>query len=75
MNNEQGLAKLELSYSARKALSVHIGEAAGSEIADLLVRMANQIEELKRTKVSITPVIPQPRADRSPLAALDNEVF
>jgi hypothetical protein len=67
--------KLDLSYSARKALSVHIGEAAGQEIADLLTKMANQIEELKRTKVSITPVIPQPKAERSPLAALDNEEF
>ncbi len=37
--------------------------------------MAGQIEELKRTKVSVTPVIPQPKAERSPLAALDNEVF
>lgn len=67
--------KLELSYSARKALSVHIGEAAGQEIADLITKMANQIEELKRTKVSITPVIPQPKVERSPLAALDNEEF
>ncbi len=75
MSTDPNLSKLELSYSTRKALSVHIGEAAGQEIADLLVRMANQIEELKRTKVNVTPVIPQPKAERSPLAALDNEVF
>ena len=72
---EQNLAKLGLSYSARKALSVHIGEAAGNEIAELLAKMANQIEELQRTKVSITPVVPLGKPERSPLAALDNEVF
>ncbi len=75
MSSESELSKLDLSYSTRKALSVHLGEAAGQEIANLLVRMAGQIEELKRTKVSVTPVIPQPKAERSPLAALDNEVF
>ncbi len=43
-----------LSYNARKALIVHVGESAGNEIADLLKKMANEIEELRRTKVSIT---------------------
>ena len=75
MSHEPNLPKLELSYSTRKALTVHVGETAGSEIADLLMRMANQIEELKRTKVSVTPVIPQSKSASSPLAALDNEVF
>ena len=36
---------LSLSYSARKALTVHLGESAGNEIASLLQRMAAQIEE------------------------------
>jgi hypothetical protein len=49
---------LSLSYSARKALTVHLGESAGNEIASLLQRMATQIEELKRSKVSVTQVIP-----------------
>ncbi len=75
MASDQSLSKLGLSYSARKALTVHIGESAGQEIADLLMRMASQIEELQRSKVSITPVIPQSRQERSPLAAIDNEVF
>jgi hypothetical protein len=47
-----------LSPSARKALSVQIGEHAGGEIADLIQRMAAEIEELKRTKVSITRIVP-----------------
>jgi len=47
-----------LSYSARKALTVHIGEKAGAEIADLIQQMAAEIEELRRTKVSITRIVP-----------------
>ncbi|RMF41676.1 MAG: hypothetical protein D6753_09185 [Planctomycetota bacterium] len=54
---------LGLSYNARKALSVHIGEAAGTEIANLIQRMAAQIEELKRSKVNVTPVVPGVRKD------------
>ncbi len=47
-----------LTYSTRKALSVHIGEQAGTEIAELIQRMASEIEELRRTKVSITRIVP-----------------
>jgi len=51
-----------LSYNARKALTVHIGEKAGAEIADLLQQMASEIEELRRTKVSVTRIVPgEPR--------------
>jgi hypothetical protein len=67
---------LTLSYNAKKALSVHIGEAAGTEIANLLQRMAAQIEELKRNKVSVTPVIPvQAAKESSPIHSIDNETF
>jgi hypothetical protein len=47
-----------LTYSARKALMVHVGEKAGAEIADLIQQMAAEIEELRRTKVSITRIVP-----------------
>lgn len=51
-----------LSYNARKALMVHIGEKPGAEIADLIQEMALEIEELRRTKVSITRIVPgEPR--------------
>ncbi len=51
-----------LSYNARKALMVHIGEKQGAEIADLIQKMALEIEELRRTKVSITRIVPgEPR--------------
>ncbi|MEM1226097.1 MAG: hypothetical protein AAGJ40_10380 [Planctomycetota bacterium] len=48
-----------LSYNSRKALMVNIGEAAGSEIADLIARLSDEVEELRRTKVSITRIVPQ----------------
>ena len=41
------------SYRARKALMVHIGEEAGSEIADLISSLVSEVEELRRTKVDI----------------------
>lgn len=66
---------LGLSYSARKALTVHLGEAAGNEIATLIQRMAAQIEELKKSKVSVTQVIPNQAKIDPVLQALENESF
>ena len=34
-----------LSYRARKALTVHIGEEAGAEISDLITALCAEIEE------------------------------
>ena len=51
--NNQGL-----SYNSRKALMVNIGESAGSEVADLLGQLMEEVEELRRTKVSITRIVP-----------------
>ena len=47
-----------LSYNSRKALMNNIGEAAGTEIANLIAQMAAEIEELRRTKVSVTQIVP-----------------
>ncbi len=66
---------LGLSYQARKALNVHIGEAAGTEIANLLQRMAAQIEELKRSKVNVTPVVPTAKSLPDALSAIEQETF
>jgi hypothetical protein len=49
-----------LSYNARKALMVQVGEQAGTEIANLIGRMASEIEELRRTKVNVTRIVPNP---------------
>jgi hypothetical protein len=47
-----------LSYNSRKALMVNIGEPAGIEIANLIAQMAAEIEELRRTKVNVTRIVP-----------------
>jgi hypothetical protein len=47
-----------LSYNSRKALIVNIGEAAGTEIANLISQMSAEIEELRRTKVNVTRIVP-----------------
>ncbi|MEM9643761.1 MAG: hypothetical protein AAF989_02110 [Planctomycetota bacterium] len=52
------MKELGLSYSARKALMVHVGESAGTEIANLISKMAAEIEDLRRTKVSVTKIVP-----------------
>lgn len=50
--------ELELSSNTCKTLAVQLGSDAGTEIATILRRMANQIDELKRNKVEVTNVIP-----------------
>ena len=49
---------LDLSSNTQKALAVQLGKDAGTEIALLLRRMAAQIDELKKTKVTVTSVVP-----------------
>ncbi len=66
---------LGLSYQARKALNVHIGESAGTEIANLLQRLVAQIEELKRSKVNVTPVVPMTKLPDDILTATEQETF
>ncbi len=64
-----------LSYQARKALNVQIGEAAGTEIANLLQRLVAQIEELKRCKVNVTPVVPVTKLPDDMMSAAEQETF
>lgn len=52
-----------LSFNSRKALSVHLGEAAGEEIADLIRRLTQQVEKLERSKVDVTHLVPDDRTD------------
>lgn len=70
MNNNLGL-----SYSARKALCVQLGDAAGTEVANLVQRMAAQIEELKRVKVNVTPVVPGVAATHDVESVFESEAF
>lgn len=47
-----------LTFNSRKALMNNIGEAAGTEIANLIAEMAAEIDELRRTKVNVTRIVP-----------------
>ena len=47
-----------LSFNARKALMVNIGEHAGTEIAELIGEMAQEIETLRRNKVDVIRIAP-----------------
>jgi hypothetical protein len=67
---------LGLSYNARKALCVQLGDTAGTEVANLVQRLAAQIEELKRVKVNVTPVVPGVAAENGNNSRLlDMEAF
>ena len=47
-----------LTYNSRKALQVNLGESAGTELANLISQMATEIEELRRSKVNVTNIVP-----------------
>lgn len=49
---------MKLSQTSRKALCVQVGENAGTEIATLLQMLADKVDQLERTKVSVTPIVP-----------------
>ena len=52
------MSEFDLSFNTRKSLAVHLGEAAGQEVVELLQRMAARIQELERSKVNVTPIAP-----------------
>ena len=52
------MKELELSFRSRKALTVHVGEAAATEIIDFLDRLAERVEQLERGKVDVIQIVP-----------------
>ena len=51
------MKKLELSYRSRKALSVHVGEAAATEIVEFLGELTARVEQLERGKVDVMQIV------------------
>ncbi len=47
-----------IAVNTRKCLCNHIGDMAGNELADLILHLASRVEELERSKVDVTPIIP-----------------
>jgi len=60
---------IQLSPQIRKALCVHLGEDAGTEVANLLQRLASRIEELDQGKVDVIPIVPTSHRVVSPREA------
>ena len=52
------MARQELSFGSRKALRVHLGDSAGSEVGELLQQLLDRVEQLERSKVDVTPIVP-----------------
>ncbi|MBU6385400.1 MAG: hypothetical protein ACKN85_17395 [Pirellula sp.] len=47
-----------LSHDTRKALRLHLGDSASSELLSVIDRLSWEIKQLQRTKVSVTPIVP-----------------
>jgi hypothetical protein len=48
-----------LSFNTRKSLCNHLGELAGAELAEYLQHIKARLEFIERTKVDVTPIVPQ----------------
>jgi len=60
------MKELELSFRSRKALTVHVGEAAATEIIDFLDRLAERVEQLERGKVDVIQIVPMTSRKKAP---------
>jgi len=58
-----------LTFNTRKALSIQLGEQAGTEIAQLLATLSLQIEELQRENADLRLQIDPPQLPRIARAA------
>lgn len=47
-----------LSNDTRKALRVHVGDEAGNALADVILQIIAQIDELEPSKVTVTEIVP-----------------
>jgi hypothetical protein len=47
-----------ISFNTRKSLCNHLGDGAGNELADFLVKLKGRLEQVERTKVDRMPVVP-----------------
>jgi len=52
------MKNLELSFRSRKALSVHVGEAAAADIINFLEQLTERVEQLERGKVDVIEIVP-----------------
>jgi hypothetical protein len=60
-----------LSHDTRKALRLHLGESASSELLEVIDRLCLEIRQLHRTKVSVTPIVPLRESMEETLIVMD----
>ncbi len=47
-----------ISFNTRKSLCNHLGDVAGNELADFLMKLMSRLERIERTKVDRMPIVP-----------------
>ena len=47
-----------ISFNTRKSLCNHLGDVAGNELAEFLLKLKGRLEKVERTKVDRTPIVP-----------------
>ena len=47
-----------ISFNTRKSLCNHLGDLAGNELAEFLLKLKGQLERIERTKVDRMPIVP-----------------
>ena len=53
----------QLSFNTRKSLCNHLGDIAGSELAEFLQQLKHRLETVERNKVDVTRIIPESTAN------------
>lgn len=48
----------KISFNTRKSLCNHLGDIAGNELADFLLKLQGRLDKVERTKVDRMPVVP-----------------
>jgi len=52
------MTKDQLSFNTRKSLCNHLGEIAGTELADYLQQLKMRLEQVEMNKVDVTKIVP-----------------
>ena len=56
-----------ISFNTRKSLCNHLGDIAGNELADFLLKLKGQLEQIERNKVDRMPVVPDTPSQALPV--------
>ena len=57
-NSGANMTTNNLSFNTRKSICNHLGDNAGSELAEFLQSLKTRLEAVERNKVEITKIVP-----------------